>query len=87
MSEDYDKVPKFLCKLDSDDEFRERFLENPVAVLEEWGIPNSPAKNATEDERRLPEKGEIMKSFDEYRGLLSSLRDPFDHTWTLPIDE
>ncbi len=83
-----DQIEVFLDKLNSEDkEFRDRLVNDTLAVLEEYGIDFNPNDLVDPSEVQLPSPGEVAANRNAFRDALFpdnqfSFDDP---RFTLPV--
>ena len=65
-----EQIEEFLDKLNDDEEFRYRLVNDTVAVLEEHGIDFDPKDLVDPSEVKLPSIGEISENRDAFKEAL-----------------
>ena len=65
-----DQIEDFLDKLNSDDEFRDRLVNDTGSVMDEYGIAYGPDDLVDPSDVQLPSKGEVNANRDAFRDLL-----------------
>ena len=65
-----EQIEEFLDKLNSDEDFRKKLVDNSASVLEEYGIPYEPEDLVDPSEVKLPEPGEVNENREAFRETL-----------------
>ena len=65
-----EKIEEFLDRLNSEVAFRERLVNDPASVMDEYGISYTAEDLVAPNGVKLPEPGEVNANRDAYRDKL-----------------
>ena len=65
-----EQIAEFLNKLDTDDDFRDKLINDSPSVFVEYGISYDPAKIPLPEDVELPAKGAIAENYDAYKDAI-----------------